>query len=87
MELWQIPPETLARYLKVALEKSQFERLEDGSWYGEIPGFQGVWANGASQEECRQVLGEVLLEWLALKLKDGDTDIPVVEGINLLSYT
>lgn len=85
MDLWQIPPETLSRYEKAALETAHFERLEDGSWYAEIPGFPGVWANEKTQEACREQLGEVLKEWLALKLQDGDDDIPVVAGIDLRS--
>lgn len=84
-ELWQIPPQTFEWYRKAALERAQFERFDDGSWYAEIPGFQGVWANELTQEQCRQVLAEVLEEWLALKLKDADNDLPVLEGIALLS--
>ena len=85
MELWQIPAETLSRYEKTALELARFERLQDGSWYAEIPGFAGVWANGDTEDACREELREVLKEWLALKLRDGDDDIPVMDGIDLRS--
>ena len=82
MELWQIPLETLSRYEKAALELARFDRLKDGSWYAEIPGFTGVWANSDTQDACREELREVLKEWLALKLRDGDDDIPVIAGID-----
>ncbi|MFQ5880962.1 MAG: type II toxin-antitoxin system HicB family antitoxin [Candidatus Methylomirabilales bacterium] len=85
MELWQIPPEVLGRYEKAALEGARFERLEDGSWYGEILGFPGVWTNSNNQDACRDELREVLEEWLTLKLRDGDDDLPVVAGIDLRS--
>ncbi|HJW87549.1 MAG TPA: type II toxin-antitoxin system HicB family antitoxin [Candidatus Brocadiaceae bacterium] len=47
-----------------------------------IPGFEGVWANGKTVEDCRKELVEVLEEWLILKLNDGDP-IPIVKGIKL----
>jgi len=84
-KLWQIPAQTLTQYCKAALERAHFEQLDDETWYAEIPGFAGVWANEPTQELCRQVLGEVLEEWLALKLEDADDDIPVLAGINLAS--
>ncbi len=85
MELWHIPSETLSRYEKAAMEGARFDRLKDGSWYAEIPGFNGVWANGDTEDACREELREVLKEWLALKLRDGDDDIPVMAGIDLRS--
>ena len=84
--LRQIPQDIFEQYKKAALEKARLEQLSDGTWYAEIPGFPGVWANDRDKEKCRQVLAEVLEEWLALKIQDGDDDIPVVGGINLLSF-
>ena len=72
----------LFKYIQVALEKAEYKRLDDGTWYAEILGFEGVWANSTSVEECRKELIEVLEEWLILKLKDGDT-IPVVNDIDI----
>jgi predicted RNase H-like HicB family nuclease len=72
----------LFEYLQKALEKTKYKKLEDGTWFAEIPGFEGVWANAKSVEECRRELLEVLDEWLILKLRDRDP-IPEVEGIDL----
>ncbi len=84
IELWEVPGPLLERYLKLALDRATFEWDEAGRfWFSEIPGFQGVWANAASQEECRKVLAEVLTDWLSHKLRDGDEDVPVLDGINL----
>ncbi|HHT9120831.1 MAG TPA: type II toxin-antitoxin system HicB family antitoxin [Candidatus Hypogeohydataceae bacterium YC41] len=47
-----------------------------------MPGFEGVWANGKTVEECRKELVEVLEEWLIFKLRDKDP-IPVVKGIEI----
>jgi predicted RNase H-like HicB family nuclease len=72
----------LFEYLQKALEKTEYKILDNGTWFAEIPGFEGVWANARSVEECRKELLEVLDEWLILKLKDGDP-VPEIEGISL----
>jgi predicted RNase H-like HicB family nuclease len=69
-------------YCQKALRKAQYRELEDGTWFAEIPGFTGVWANGESVEGCRIELIDVLGEWLILKLRDRDP-IPQVEGVRL----
>lgn len=72
----------LFEYIQGALEKAEYKRLEDGTWFAEIQGFEGVWANGKTVEDCRKELMEVLEEWLILKLRDGDP-IPVVKDIEV----
>ena len=72
----------LIDYIKVSLKKAEYKKLENGSWYSDIPGFAGVWANGNSVEECRDELQEVLEEWLILKIRDNDP-IPIVNGLDL----
>jgi predicted RNase H-like HicB family nuclease len=72
----------LTEYIKASLKKAEYKKLEDGSWYAEIPGFKGVWANGESVEECRNELQEVLEEWLILKIRDKDS-IPTVDGLDI----
>ena len=56
----------LGEYIQGAIEDAEYKQLEDGSWFAEIPGFDGVWANGKSIEECRKELIEVLEEWIIL---------------------
>ena len=73
----------LSQYIQAALRKAKYEILEDdGTFYGEIPGFQGVWANAAALEDCRNELAEVLEEWIFLHLAD-NTPLPVVNGLKL----
>ncbi len=72
----------LIEYIQRALGKAEYKRLEDMTWFAEIPGYEGVWANGESVEKCRKELIEVLEEWLLLKLKDGDS-VPIIEGIEM----
>lgn len=73
----------LLEYINAALKKAKYEILEDDrTFYGEIPDFQGVWANAETLEECRNELAEVLEGWIFLKLAD-KTPLPVVDGISL----
>jgi len=72
----------LAEYIQKALEKAQYKVLEDGTWLAEIPGFEGVWANATTVEECRHEVMEVLEEWLVLKIRDRDS-IPEIEGVGI----
>ena len=72
----------LSDYIQKALEKAQYKKLDKGTWFAEIPGFEGVWANADNVEKCRQELMEVLEEWLLLKIRDQDP-IPKIEGIDI----
>ena len=72
----------IIEYCNKAIEKAEYRKLEDGTWFAEIPGFKGVWANGDSVEECRRELLDVLEERLVLKLRDKDP-IPTVDGLKI----
>jgi len=87
---WSVPYYSITRarnpmlteYIQAALARSDYKMLDDQTWFAEIPGFDGVWANAATVEACRSELREVLEEWLILKLRDRDP-IPTVEGLDL----
>ena len=66
----------LTFYLTQKLAQAKYKILEDGTYFGEIPGLQGIWASEKTLEKCRETLREVLEEWLVLKLQDVDR-IPV----------
>ncbi|MCS7301058.1 MAG: type II toxin-antitoxin system HicB family antitoxin [Fimbriimonadales bacterium] len=62
----------LSAYIQAALNRASYEILpEDGQYYGEIEGFEGVWATGATLEACQRELQEVLEEWIVLRLSQG----------------
>jgi predicted RNase H-like HicB family nuclease len=59
----------LTQYLRAALHQAKYEILtDDGSFYGEIPGFDGVYANAVTLEACRDELEEVLEEWILFRV-------------------
>jgi predicted RNase H-like HicB family nuclease len=73
----------VSEYVRAALGKARYEILsDDGSYYGEIPGFEGVYANARTLEDCREELREVLEEWILLRVSR-NLPLPVVDGREL----
>jgi predicted RNase H-like HicB family nuclease len=59
----------LTKYIQTAMHQATYELLEDGTFYAEIAGFQGVYANAETLEACRDLLQEVLEGWIILGLR------------------
>jgi predicted RNase H-like HicB family nuclease len=73
----------LLEYIQAGLRHAKYEILpDDGSYYGEIPEFNGVYASAISLEECREQLREVLEEWVLFRVHR-NLPLPVVDGIEL----
>ncbi len=62
----------LTEYLEKRLKKAKYKILRDGSYFGEIPGLKGVWADGHTLEDCREELREVLEDWILLKVRNAE---------------
>lgn len=90
LERLELAPDTLngrtlmlRESLSAALHKARYEMLsDDGSFYGEIPGFEGVYANRATLEACRDELEEVLEEWIFFRISRS-LPLPDVDGKQL----
>ncbi len=73
----------ITTYLRAAMERAHYEIVqEDGSYFGEIPDFQGVWANASSLEQCRTELEEVLESWILVRIHQR-LPLPKVGGHSL----
>jgi predicted RNase H-like HicB family nuclease len=73
----------LLEYIQAALRRAKFEILrDDGSYYGEIPGCKGVYANAKTLEACREELREVLEEWVLFRVNK-NLPVPTIDGIDL----
>lgn len=62
----------LSEYIAKKLKVARYKLLKDGSYFGEISGIKGVWANAKNLEDCRKELQEVLEDWLFLKIREGE---------------
>ncbi len=73
----------LTEYLEAAMRRANYEILpDDDTFYGDIPGFEGVYANSDNLETCRSELREVLEEWVLLSISR-HLSLPVIDGIDL----
>jgi predicted RNase H-like HicB family nuclease len=73
----------LINYIDEAMEQAVYDMIEDeGTYWGEIPNFQGVWANHKTLEGCRRELRETLGDWIALRLRL-DLPVPIIANIDL----
>ena len=71
----------LTEYLRAAMHRATYGILSDGTFYGEIPGFQGVYANSNTLESCRDQLQEVLEGWIVSGLRLGH-EFPAVGNLH-----
>ncbi len=60
----------LSEYIVKKLKEARYKFLKDGSYFGEVPGLRGVWANEKNLEDCRRELQGVLEDWLLLKVRN-----------------
>ena len=72
----------IREYIESALKKAKYEKLDDGTFSGEIPECPGTIAFGNTMKECCRELESALEDWLLSALRHGDT-LPVIEGIDL----
>lgn len=71
------------QYIDAAMHNARYEiLLEDSTFFGEIPGFEGVYANAKTLDACRDELEEVLEEWVLFRASR-NLSLPVVDGIAL----
>lgn len=74
----------LTNYIRASMRLAKYEILsDDGIFYGEIPGFDGVYANADTLEACRDELEEVLEEWILFRISR-NLSLPIVDGIELI---
>jgi predicted RNase H-like HicB family nuclease len=60
--------EMLTEFINKKIKQARYKILEDGTYFGRIPGIKGIWSNAKNLEDCRKELQEVLEEWMVLKI-------------------
>jgi len=74
----------LTEYIERAMKKAKYEILpDDNTFYGYIPGFDGVYANARDLHTCQDELKEVLEEWILLSVSR-HLPLPTVDGLSLV---
>ncbi|HZG99732.1 MAG TPA: hypothetical protein VEY32_01560 [Flavisolibacter sp.] len=73
----------ILEYIDAAMLTAKYELLpDDGLYYGEIPGFDGVYASAVQLEDCQHELKATLEDWLLISLRK-NLPTPVINGISL----
>lgn len=72
----------LSEYIDKAMNRAEYDKLEDNSYSGRIPICKGVIAFGATLRECEEELRSVLEDWILLGLKLNHP-LPVIADIDL----
>jgi predicted RNase H-like HicB family nuclease len=71
----------ILEYIQSALRHAKYEILpDDGSYYGEIPACNGVYANATTLEDCREELRDVLEGWVLFRVHR-NLPLPAIDGI------
>ena len=73
----------ILEYVDAAMRIARSEIVpDDNLFYGEIDGFDGVYATAETLEECRQELKSALEDWLLFSIHK-NFPIPVINNISL----
>ena len=72
----------LTEYIRAAMRRATYGVLpEDRTYFGRIAGFQGVWANEESLEDCRDELQAALEDWMLFRLSRG-LALPIIDNLD-----
>lgn len=77
-----LPLQLVASYAYAAVRHARVSQIEDGLWFAEIAGFEGVWGEGSSPAMAEADLLASIPGWVELKLEAGDT-VPSIDGFDL----
>lgn len=73
----------LLRYLQTALDRAQYEIIEDEEpFYGEVRELEGVWATGETLEICRRNLAEAIEDWLLFSIAK-ELPVPSLDEVSI----
>jgi predicted RNase H-like HicB family nuclease len=61
----------LTTYIEAAMALASFDKLEDGSFAGEIKKLPGVIAFGKTLKQCEEELRSILEDWILVGLRLG----------------
>ncbi len=71
----------LSNYIRAVMTRAQYRPTsKDDAIYGEIPGFEGVYAQAETLENCRHDLSEALEEWIFFRVSRR-LPVPEIDGV------
>ena len=80
-----IMEDLVEQWAKIAVSRARIESINDPvGVVTTVAGLKGPWGFGHTSEEALNELESVLVDWVNMKLEDGDKDIPDMEGVHLV---
>lgn len=79
---WMVTHLIISEYLDTAIAQAVYEKLEDDTFAGRIPGFKGVLSFGSTLQDCEDELRSTLEDWMLLGFKLGHF-LPVIDSLDL----
>jgi len=61
----------IRQHVDATLRGARYEKLDDGTFYGEVPKLRGVLATAPNLEACRNQIAEVVEEWVLMRIANG----------------
>ncbi|CAN5454494.1 type II toxin-antitoxin system HicB family antitoxin [soil metagenome] len=84
MIILMLGTDILSDYLGRALAQAEYDKLEDGTFFGKIPSCKGVVAFGSTLRECESELHSTLEDCVLVGLKLGH-ELPLIGNMNLIT--
>lgn len=78
-----VPEQLIEQYVATALRRVLVEVTEEGRYFLTVPILGDVWAEGLTEEGALAELGDVVRQWVLMKIEDHDRDLPVLGTLNL----
>ncbi len=72
----------IRRYVDEALRRARYDKLDDGTFCAAVPSLRGVLATGRTLEACREELGEVVEEWVLVRVAQG-LSVPPLRSVTV----
>lgn len=78
-----IPMSLVEQYAAAAARHAIVREADPGVWVASVVGLDGAYADEDSPAEALAVLPGVIVDWVAVRLRFGATDIPAIEGLDI----
>ena len=72
----------LSDYIDFAMSIAEYEKLDDGKYFGRVPGCSGAISVADSLEACKEEMRSVFEDWVLVGLRFKD-ELPILNGMNL----
>lgn len=72
----------IAHWASAAMRHAYARPIEQDEWVATVAGLRGALGYGTTETEALNDLRFALADWVHVKLEHGDTDIPILGGIN-----